>query len=73
VVSDSALHSVLPCVDPPTVPCIVGLTITTSDRNRAVGRLLTERHITHSSYGDSLLVEPARAGGVAVCFAAGAI
>ena len=36
-----------PDADVPVVPCIVGLSVRTSDGNAAIGRLLVERGIPH--------------------------
>jgi hypothetical protein len=54
--------------DAPTVPCIVGLSIRTSDENAAIRRLLGERGIPHRPRDDALVVAAAAAGGVAVRF-----
>jgi hypothetical protein len=54
--------------DAPTVPCIVGLRIRTSDGNAAIRRLLVERGIPHRSRDNALIVPAAAAGGVAVRF-----
>ena len=53
----------------PALPCMVGLTLLTSDANAAIGHLLTERDIAHRRMGDGLLVDPNAAGGVALRFA----
>lgn len=57
-----------PNADAPVVPCIVGLSVRTSDGNAAVGRLLEERRIAHRRLNDAVLVEPIDAGGATVRF-----
>jgi hypothetical protein len=65
---ETALHSVLPEGDAVGEPRIVGLAVSTSDGNEAVGRLLAERAIAHRVHGDALLVAPDAAGGVTLRF-----
>jgi hypothetical protein len=50
------------------LPRIIGLSIETSDRNDAVSGLLTERGIAHAREGETVVVDPDAAGGVALCF-----
>ena len=57
-----------PDADAPAVPCIVGLSVRTSDGNAAIGRLLAERGIPHRARNNALIVHAAAAGGVAVRF-----
>jgi hypothetical protein len=57
-----------PDADVPTVPCITGLSVRTSDGNAAISRLLVERGIPHRARDNALIVHAAAAGGVAVRF-----
>jgi hypothetical protein len=57
-----------PDADVSTVPRIAGLSVRTSDRNAAIGRLLVERGIPHRARDDALIVHAAAAGGVVVRF-----
>jgi hypothetical protein len=57
-----------PDADTPIVPCIVGLTVQTSDGNAAIRRLLAQRGIPHSARNDVLIVRTSATGGVAVRF-----
>jgi hypothetical protein len=50
------------------VPCIVGLSVHTSDGNAAVSRLLAERRIPHRSRDEVLILEPDAAGGAELSF-----
>jgi hypothetical protein len=52
-----------PDADSPVVPCIVGVSIQTSDGNAAIRRRLLERGIPHCSRDDALVVHAAAAGG----------
>ena len=61
-----------PNADVPTVPCIAGLTVRTSDGNAAIGRLLREHAFPYRSTDTGLTVNAIAAGGVAVRFAPGA-
>jgi hypothetical protein len=65
---DTALCVVFPGVALPDLPRIVGLTLHTADRNKALRRLLDERGVGYSQHGDALLVDPDAAGGVALRF-----
>jgi hypothetical protein len=58
----------LPGEDAPTVPCIVGASVRTSDGNAAIARLLMERGIQHRSRDNALIVDAAAGGGVVVRF-----
>ncbi len=49
-------------------PRIVGLTVHTSDQNRAIVRLLADRGIAHRLEGDVLEVDAEAAGGVVLRF-----
>jgi catechol 2,3-dioxygenase-like lactoylglutathione lyase family enzyme len=57
-----------PGADAATVPCIVGLRVSTSDGNAAVGRLLVERGIPHRARNKALIVPAAAAGGATISF-----
>jgi hypothetical protein len=65
---DTALPSVVPDVDVPGLPRIIGLAVHTMDGNNAIGRLLAARGIAHRQHGDALLVDADAAGGVALRF-----
>jgi hypothetical protein len=58
--------------DASVVPCIVGLSVRTSDGNAAIKRLLGERGIAHRLLNGGVLIDPAHAGGVALRFVTGA-
>ena len=58
-----------PSADIPTVPCIAGFTVRTSDGNAAIVRLLREHAIPYRSIDAALTVDAIAAGGVAVGFA----
>jgi Glyoxalase-like domain len=57
-----------PDTDVSTAPRITGVSVRTSDRNAAIGRLLVERGIPHRARDNALIVDTAAAGGVAVRF-----
>jgi hypothetical protein len=50
------------------LPCIVGLTVHTTDGNDAITRLLADSDIAHRRVEDALLVDADAAGGVALRF-----
>ena len=62
-----------PDADVSTVPCITGLSVRTSDRNAAIGRLLVERGIPHRARDNALIVHAAAAGGVHGSLRAGGV
>jgi hypothetical protein len=68
LMSATSLASVFPDSGTVSLPRIAGLAVGTDDGNAAIGPLLAERGIAHRIHGDTLLVAPWDAGGVALRF-----